>query len=110
MGYNIPVIQNRLTFTPQVGATLVSIHSKDAYSSGIVIDSGSSVSDGYVLSAAIGLRADYAFTPHFGVYLAPELDFAVSKSDVYSQLADVSSDIKSWANGFNVRLGIRFTF
>ena len=110
LGYAIPVMQNRLSLTPQVGATLVSVHSKDASSSGIVIDNGGSVSDGYALSGAVGLRADYAFTSHFGVYLAPELDFAVSKSDVFSRLSDVSSDIKSWANGFNLCFGLRFTF
>ncbi len=97
VGYGIDVLQTkRLRLTPQLGATLVSISADK--------------SNGHALSLAVGLRTDYAFSKHFGAYLAPEMDFAVKKSDVFSQLTDVSSKIKHWGTGFNLRIGIRYSF
>ena len=97
LGYGFDVLKKKqLRLTPQVGATVVSINGDQ--------------SKGYAMSLAVGFRADYAFTRHFGMYLAPEMDFSVKKSDVYSQLTDVSSKIKHWANGFNLRVGFRISF
>ena len=97
IGYGIP-IGSSFRMTPQVGATAISIKCDDGDSKG------------NATSATLSLRADYAVAPHFQLFATPEFDFAVIKSDVYQQLIDVSSIIKSWANGFNVRLGFSVYF
>ena len=97
VGYGF-VIAEKLRLTPQVGATAVSIRCSDGDSKGNAI------------SATLGLRADYAVAPHFIIFATPEASFAVSKSDVYQQLIDVSSKVKSWATGFNARIGLSVYF
>jgi len=106
-GYGFNLLNDRLRLTPQVGVTLLNIHSDDMFYD---TTPSTETSSGYALSATVGARADYAITRSFGVYLAPEIDFAVTKSDVFSQIADVSNEISNWANGFNVRLGFRLSF
>ena len=101
VGYGINVAKNRLRLTPQFGVHVVSISDTS--------DDGES-SKGNALSAAIGVRADYAFSSFIGIYFAPEIDFAVKRSEVFGQLADATSKIKGWGTGFNVRLGLRFSF
>lgn len=97
VGYGI-ISGTRMRITPQVGATIVSIKS----------DGGESKC--HVTSGTIGARLDYAITSHFGVYAAPELSLAISKSSIYEQLSEVSSKIKGWGNGFNARLGLSVFF
>ena len=97
LGYGIDAGRS-LRLTPQVGMTAVSIKCSDGDSKG------------NAMSATIGLRTDLAVTSHFSVFATPELAFAVSKSDIYGQLVDVSSKIKSWANGFNIRIGLCVSF
>ena len=97
VGYGFTV-GNRLRLTPQVGGNVLSVKS----------DGGEM--KGYALSAAIGLRADYAVLPYLGLFVGPEMNIAVKKSDTYKQLTDVSSTIKHWGTGFNARLGICFFF
>ncbi len=82
--------------TPQVGCNIVNIS-----------DNGSK---GNATAATIGLRAEYAPAAHFMLFAAPEFGIALNKSDIYKQLADISSDIKSWADGFNVRVGLCVSF
>ena len=97
VGYGI-ISGTRMRITPQIGATIVSIKS----------DGGESKC--HVTSGTIGARLDYAITSHFGVYAAPELSLAISKSSIYEQLSEVSSKIKGWGNGFNARLGLSIFF
>lgn len=97
VGYGIKAM-DALRLTPQVGVSAVSIKCSDGDSKG------------NATAATLGLRAEYALAPHFQVFAAPEVAFAVSKSDIYQQLMDVSSKIKSWASGFNVRLGLSVSF
>jgi len=97
LGYGIAAGRS-LRLTPQAGASIVSIKSS------------SGDSKGNATAATLGLRADYALAPHISLFAAPEMAFAVSKSDIYGQLADVSSKIKSWATGFNVRVGLLVSF
>ena len=97
LGYGI-MAMDALRLTPQVGIGAISIKCSDGDSKG------------NATAATLGLRADYAVAPHFQLFAAPEVSFAVSKSDVFQQLMDVSSKIKSWASGFNVRLGLSVSF
>ena len=100
LGYGI-VCGTRLRITPQVGATIVTFKGDT---------DSNETSEGNVSSATVGARLDYAVASCFGLYAAPELSFAVQKSDVYDQLSEVSSKIKGWGNGFNIRVGLCLFF
>lgn len=95
VGYGI-IIGTRWRITPQVGALCVTLK-----------DDGPSKAN--VISGTAGARADFSAVSGFGLFIAPEMAFAVSKSNTYKQLESVSSKIKEWGSGFNVRLGISIT-
>ena len=97
LGYGI-ICGTRLRLTPQVGVSSVQLKNDDGSSKG------------NTLSATAALRADYAVAPSVALFAAPELSFAVQKGDVFTQLADVSSKIKSWGSGFNARAGLMIYF
>ncbi len=96
VGYSV-ILGTRWRITPQGGLLCVSIH-KD-----------SSNSKSYVLSGTIGARTDVIVTSGLGFFAAPEMAFAIKKSDTYNMLEPVSTKIKGWGSGFNVRLGISLT-
>lgn len=95
VGYGF-VLGTRFRLTPQVGAGVVSITSDNISSS--------------VITASVGLRCECALFGHLGVSITPEYTFAVSKKDVFKQLEAVSSGIKGWGSGFNVRVGLYLYF
>lgn len=99
VGYGF-IIGNRMRITPQGGMDLLSIHSSE----------GGETSKAYALSTSVGARLDYAVTSFIGLSLAPEYNFAVSKSDKYKSLSEISSKIKGWSDGFNCRIGLNFFF
>lgn len=98
VGYGLTV-NPRFRLTPQAGATFISAAAKDGIESKC-----------HAVCATVGVRADYAVANHFGIYLAPEFGFAVKQSDLFKQLADLSSKIKGWSGGMNVRLGLCLFF
>ena len=100
VGYGFITAKSHLRLTPQIGASIVSIRSN--------VTNGTSKA--YAVPGVVGMNATYAFSPLLGIYVAPEVSFALKKSNVYSQLADVSSKVKSWGTGFNVQIGLRFSF
>lgn len=97
VGYGF-IVADRLRLTPQVGLAVVGIKCSDGDSKG------------YAASTTIGLKGEYALSKTIALFVAPEVAFAASKSDVFKQLEDVSSKIKGWATGFNARLGVTITF
>ena len=97
VGYGLPIaVWMRLT--PQVGIGSTAISCSET------------ATKGYALTATAGVRAEAFLTPNVAVFAAPEASFGVSKSDVFSQLADVSTKTKSWGTGFNVRAGVMIYF
>ena len=64
----------------------------------------------HALSASVGVRAEYAFSSHFGVSATGEGCFAVSKKEAFEQVAALSSKVKGLGIGGNLRLGIYVTF
>lgn len=94
VGYGIKL--NRMfRVTPQVGVTHL-----------LLIDSDVSYAD----FATIGVRGEMMLTRGFGISLTPEISFAAKKGKLYEQVAEVSSKIKDWGNGFNARFGLFFNF
>ena len=94
VGYGI-IIGTRWRITPQVGA-VCTFMKEDR-------------SKAFILSGTIGARVDVAVISGLGFFAAPEVAFAIRKSDTYNILEPVSPKIKGWGSGFNVRLGISLT-
>ncbi len=97
VGYGI-TFGTMTRLTPQVGMTVFSIS-----------DSESS-SNASFMQGSIGLRADFALYSSFGLFVTPEYNFPLWKSDVYSRIADIHSDIKGWSTGLGLRLGLSYSF
>ena len=95
IGYGI-MGGKRMRITPQVGVSAVLV--KDD-----VIQTSA-------LCATVGVRAEYAFSSHFGVSATGEGCFAVSKKDAFEKVAEFSSKVKGWATGGNISLGIYVSF
>lgn len=96
VGYGISLKSN-LRITPQMGAGIVAFNNSPFPKSSAIV-------------ATVGARLDYAFTSHFGVFIAPEGGFAVKKSEGFKYIAEVSPKIKGWATGFNCKLGVSVFF
>lgn len=91
VGYGF-IYGSKLRVTPQLGCGLLSV-------------SGTN-SDCYALKGTLGIRADYVLANHIGIVVAPEFGIPLSKSDVFKNIADVSSKTKGWGCGFNCSFGL----
>ena len=94
-GYGI-TISSRLRITPQVGVSVMSVKDNRIAT--------------YALCANAGLRLEYAVAAHFGVSFTGEGSFAVSKKDAFKQLEEISSKVKGWGTGGNLRIGAYLIF
>ena len=92
--------------TPQVGVGVVSLNGTEKQKNDKVLDA----KNGYVLYASASVKIDYLILPWLGVGITPEYSIALSQSDLYERVADVSSKVDGFAKGFNVRLGVYVTF
>lgn len=92
--------------TPQVGVGLVSLNGTVKQQGNGGIDA----TNGYALSASLSGRIDYLILPWLGVGLSPDYSIALNKSDLFERVADVSSKVKGFASGFNVKIGVYVTF
>ena len=95
VGYGI-IIGTRMRLTPQVGASVLSVKDNEIST--------------HAICATAGLRFEYAIADHFGVSATGEGCFAVSKHSVFEQIAAVSSKIKGWGTGGNLRIGAYISF
>ena len=62
------------------------------------------------MMGVVAVRFTAAIIDHLAVSVAPEFAFSASKSKGFEALSDVSSDIKKWGEGFNVKLGLTVFF
>lgn len=97
VGYGL-IAGPRLRITPQAGLSVV----------GFADDNKST--EGHVVSGTIGIRADAAVASHAGIFITPEYAFALKKSKAFELLEPISSKIKAWGNGFNIRIGLSIFF
>jgi hypothetical protein len=59
-----------------------------------------------VMSALLSVRFSLAFNKSMGFSLSPEYAVGVMKSEGYEVLSGISSKIKKWGEGFNVKVGL----
>ena len=104
VGYGIAA-GTRFRITPQLGINYLNLKESMQEDSNVTPANGSNV-----LSVLLGARISAIITNHFGVSLSPEYSFGVGKSNGYKELEAVSSKIKNWGQGFNVRFGLMIAF
>lgn len=103
-GYGIAV-GTRFRIAPQMGINYLSLKESMQEESSVTPANGSNVT-----SALLGVRVSAIITNHLGVSLSPEYSFRVGKSNGYKELEAVSSKIKDWGQGFNVKFGLMIAF
>lgn len=104
IGWGIP-ISTRFRITPQVGLNILKLTEKIEESSNNVSADGANVTNG-----CVSLRLSAALFNHFAISIAPEYMFSMNKSKGYTALSEISTKIKKWEEGFNVKLGITAFF
>ena len=92
--------------TPQIGVGVVSLTGTEKQNGDRALDA----KNGYSLNASASAKIDFLILPWLGVGLTPEYSIALSQSNLYKRVADVSSKVDGFAKGFNVRLGVYVTF
>ena len=92
--------------TPQVGIGVVSLKGTEKQDGNGEIDA----INGYAISAIVSGRIDYLILPWLGVGVSPEYSLALSKSDLFERVSDVSTKVKGFATGLNVKIGVYVTF
>ena len=103
-GYGIAV-GTRFRITPQLGINYLSLKETMQEDSNVTPANGSNV-----MSVLWGARISAIISNHFGVSLSPEYSVGAGKSNGYKELEAVSSKIKNWGQGFNVKLGLMIAF
>ena len=104
LGYGIP-LATRFRLTPQAGINILKLKET------VEGNSNSTPADGAnTMMGVVALRFTAAIIDHLAVSVAPEFAFSASKSKGFEALSDVSSDIKKWGEGFNVKLGLTVFF
>lgn len=104
VGYGF-ALGTRLRLTPQVGFQFVKTHA--------TVDTPETVycADGaYATSIIASARLSVALANHIGLSIAPGYAFAVTQSDGFKKLADISSDFKKFGTGLNIRAGVYVFF
>ncbi len=98
-GYGIPV-GTRFRLTPQIGVNFMKLK-ETVYNETLKPADGANV-----ISGLVSLRFSAALVSKIAVSLSPEYSFPVVKSDGYTALSDISTDIKKWGEGFNIKIGL----
>ena len=95
VGYGI-ILGSRYRITPQLGVAVLNVIGEQLAAN--------------ALTASAAVRCECALAGCIGVSLTPEYSLAISKKPVFKKLSSVSSAVKGWGTGFNVRLGVYFYF
>lgn len=96
-----------LRVTLQAGADIVSIKGVESQKGN---GNNPNLTDGYAVPLVIGARNDIKIYKNLGISLSLEYSIPLVKSDLYSRLSEVSSDVKSFANGINLNAGLFVVF
>lgn len=92
--------------TPQLSIGAVMLNGK-------VVNTGTNnpnATSGYATVASGGLSVGLRFANVVGIFVTPQYNMALSKSDLFTRVEEISPDIKSFANGFNLQAGLYVTF
>lgn len=105
IGYGID-INSRIRITPKIGCGIVQLKGTLKQSR----QTNYTPKEAYAIPISVGCSFDYAVTPWCAVFARPEVSYAVSKSDIYNVVSEVSSKVKGYATGFNALAGLYIYF
>lgn len=105
LGYGI-IFGSQWRLTPQFGLNVVNLKSVEEYNETAAFDA----SKAYAVGMSIGTRLEFAFASCASLYVTPEYDFATKKSNYFADMEHVSSTIKGFATGFNLKFGLSLFF
>lgn len=103
LGYGIAV-DTRYKITPQLGISSLTLKESTTKSTSNSLADGSNV-----ISANVGVRLSAVISNHFGISLSPTFSFAASKSNGFKELEYISTKIKNWGEGINIKFGLMVT-
>lgn len=92
--------------TPQTGVAALLLSGSQIQKG----DNDPGATKGHATSAVVGVKMSYIFSKHLGLVVTPEYSLAISKSDLFDKISGLSDKVKSFATGFNVRIGLFVTF
>lgn len=102
-GYELP-LTDMFSVMPQVGLGF------NIYTGEEVIKSGSTYGTASSLSALGGVRLMASITKQLKVHVTPEYDFGLTKNDACKLLSHYDDKCKSWTEGFNLNIGLLWSF
>lgn len=105
VGYGI-ILGRKMRLTPQVGFNIVNVSASERYNESQTFDA----SKAYAVNAGIGVKFDYVLKAPLAAFIAPEYSFALKKSEYFAEMENISSKIKGFASGPNVRIGLSLFF
>lgn len=104
LGYGIPV-STRLRLTPQLGLGFLKLKEYMEEKSTIAPADGA-----YCCKGIVATRISIAVINNLAFTVSPEYQFIVKSSKGYDVLKDISTYVKSWSSGFNIKLGLALFF
>ena len=99
IGYGI-LLGERFRLTPQIGAGVVAITGKEKS----IGDNNPNAVNGYAVDMSFAIKAEFYVAKHFSIGIAPAYNIAVSKSDLFTRVSDISSKVKNFGSGFNAKI------
>lgn len=105
IGYGI-LLDERFRITPQIGAGVVSLKGKEKS----IGDNNPEAINGYAVDMSFGVKAEFYITKLFSMAIAPTYNVAVSKSDLFTRVSDISSKVKNFGSGFNANVMLSVNF
>lgn len=105
IGYGI-LLGERFRVTPQIGAGVVSLKGKEKS----IGDNNPDAVNGYAVDMSFGVKAEFYIAKHFSIGIVPAYNVAVSKSDLFTKVSDISSKIKNFESGFNAKVMLSINF
>ena len=99
IGYGI-LLGERFRLTPQIGAGVVAIKGKEK----LIGDNNPNAVNGYAVDMSFAIKAEFYVTKHLSIGIAPAYNVAVSKSDLFTRVSDISSKVKNFGSGFNAEI------
>ena len=105
IGYGI-LLGERFRLTPQIGAGVVTIKGKEKS----IGDNNPNAVNGYAAEMCFAIKAEFYVVKHLSIGIAPAYNVAVSKSDLFTRVSDISSKVKNFGSGCNAKMVLSINF
>lgn len=107
VGYGIGLI-GRLRIIPQLGTQFISLKNKFDDNYPATKEEGSEKTQAVSMSA--GAKVEFILCKGIGIYLTPQYQFSINKSNYYQTISDLFSKYKNYSEGFGFCAGVKLFF